>query len=204
MDKFVALKAIAAPLPLENVDTDMIIPQKFLKTIGKSGLGVNAFYNLRYHGNGMPKEDFVLNIRPYQQAEILITGANFGCGSSREHAPWALKDFGIKVIIASHFADIFYGNCFKNGLLPIVLPDDIVKHLMYQVQDKAAAVLSVNLQHQIITDVAGRDISFDIDPFRKHCLLNGLDEIGLTLEQAQDIEQFEKMQRTHQPWLYQN
>ena len=201
MDKFTTLTATAAPLPMVNVDTDKIIPKQFLKTIKRSGLAEGLFYEMRFDEAGQAK-DFVLDRPAYQNAQILVAGDNFGCGSSREHAPWALLDFGIRCIIAPSFADIFYNNCFKNGILPIALPQKQVDLLMDDAQRGANAVLTVDLEKQEITGPDGGTIQFDIDPFRKHCLLNGLDDIALTLEQASGIDSFEASQRQTQPWLY--
>ena len=181
MDKFETFSGIAAPMPLVNIDTDMIIPKQFLKTIKRSGLGVHAFDEMRYDDDGNEIPDFVLNQSAYREASILIAGDNFGCGSSREHAPWALSDFGIKVVVSTSFADIFFNNCFKNGMLPIVLPQEQVDLLMKDAEKGANARVEVNLEDQTITSSDGDVIKFDIDPFRKHCLLNGLDDIGLTL-----------------------
>ncbi len=201
MDKFTTLTATAAPLPMVNVDTDKIIPKQFLKTIKRSGLAKGLFYEMRFDEAGQAK-DFVLDRPAYRNAQILVAGDNFGCGSSREHAPWALLDFGIRCIIAPSFADIFYNNCFKNGILPIALPQEQVDLLMDDAQRGANAVLTVDLEKQAITGPDGGAIHFDIDPFRKHCLLNGLDDIALTLEQASGIDSFEASQRQAQPWLY--
>ena len=191
MDKFETFSGIAAPMPLVNIDTDMIIPKQFLKTIKRSGLGVHAFDEMRYDDDGNEIPDFVLNQSAYREASILIAGDNFGCGSSREHAPWALSDFGIKVVVSTSFADIFFNNCFKNGMLPIVLPQEQVDLLMKDAEKGANARVEVNLEDQTITSSDGDVIKFDIDPFRKHCLLNGLDDIGLTLEKAASIDSFE-------------
>ncbi|MCF8473297.1 MAG: 3-isopropylmalate dehydratase small subunit [Emcibacter sp.] len=202
MDKFTRLSAIAAPLPMANIDTDMIIPQQYLKTIKRTGLGVSAFSNIRYHDDGSEREDFILNKPAYRKAEILIAGENFGCGSSREHAPWALKDFGLKCIIAPSFADIFYGNCFKNGLLPIKLPQETIDLLLDDASRGANAIITVDLENQEISGPDGGKVSFEIDPYRKHCLLNGLDDIGLTLEKKDKIKDFEAQKRLSQPWLF--
>ena len=191
MDKFTTLTGIAAPLPLINVDTDMIIPKQFLKTIQRSGLGKNLFDEMRYATDGAEIPDFVLNKPAYRNAQILVGGDNFGCGSSREHAPWALLDFGIRCVIAPAFADIFYNNCFKNGILPIVLPQEIVDQLMDDAQNGANATLTVDLENQTITRPDGQTVTFEVDAFRKHCLLNGLDDIGLTMEKSAAIESFE-------------
>jgi 3-isopropylmalate/(R)-2-methylmalate dehydratase small subunit len=201
MQKFDKLTGVAAPLPMINVDTDMIIPKQFLKTIERSGLGKNLFDELRYESDGREKPDFVLNKPAYRQARILVAGDNFGCGSSREHAPWALLDFGIRCIIATSFADIFYNNCFKNGVLPIRLPREDVDKLMDDASRGANAVVSIDLEQQTITGPDGGRIEFAIDGFRKHCLLNGLDDIGLTLEKASAIDSFEARRRGTRPWL---
>ena len=200
MDKFTKLTGVAAPLPMVNVDTDMIIPKQFLKTIKRTGLGKGLFHEMRTDENGNPK-DFVLDRPAYKDAKILVAGENFGCGSSREHAPWALLDFGIRCIIAPSFADIFYNNCFKNGILPIVLPQAQVDLLMDDAARGANAIVSVDLEKQEITGPDGGKISFEIDAFRKHCLLNGLDDIGQTLEKADAIQSFEDSRRAAQPWL---
>ncbi|AHM03623.1 3-isopropylmalate dehydratase small subunit [Roseibacterium elongatum DSM 19469] len=201
MDKFTKLTGIAAPLPLINVDTDMIIPKQFLKTIKRSGLGVNLFDEMRYDDDGNEIPDFVLNKPAYRDAQILVAGDNFGCGSSREHAPWALLDFGIRCVIAPSFADIFFNNCFKNGILPIALPQEEVDKLMDDAERGANAVITVDLENQTITGPDGGSISFDVDPFRKHCLLNGLDDIGLSLEKAPAIEAFETKSAQERPWV---
>ncbi|MGB0512639.1 MAG: 3-isopropylmalate dehydratase small subunit [Paracoccaceae bacterium] len=200
MDKFETFSGIAAPMPLVNIDTDMIIPKQFLKTIKRSGLGVHAFDEMRYDDDGNEIPDFVLNQAAYREASILIAGDNFGCGSSREHAPWALSDFGIKVVVSTSFADIFFNNCFKNGMLPIVLPQEQVDLLMKDAEKGANARVEVNLEDQTITSSDGDVIKFDIDPFRKHCLLNGLDDIGLTLEKAASIDSFEAKAGAARPW----
>jgi len=201
MDKFTKLDGIAAPLPMINVDTDMIIPKQYLKTIQRTGLGVALFSEMRYEDDGSEKPDFVLNKPAYRDAEILVGGDNFGCGSSREHAPWALLDFGIRCVIAPGFADIFYNNCFKNGILPIVLPQEEVDKLMDDAQRGANARLSVDLESQTISGPDGGSIAFDVDPFKKHCLLNGLDDIGLTMEKEQSITDFEAQRADTMPWL---
>jgi len=200
MDKFETFSGIAAPMPLVNIDTDMIIPKQFLKTIKRSGLGVHAFDEMRYDDDGNEIPDFVLNQAAYREASILIAGDNFGCGSSREHAPWALSDFGIKVVVSTSFADIFFNNCFKNGMLPIVLPQEQVDLLMRDAEKGANARVEVNLEEQTIISSDGDVIKFDIDPFRKHCLLNGLDDIGLTLEKAASIDSFEAKTGAERPW----
>jgi 3-isopropylmalate/(R)-2-methylmalate dehydratase small subunit len=201
MDKFTTLTGIAAPLPLINVDTDMIIPKQFLKTIQRSGLGKNLFDEMRYTTDGAEIANFVLNKPAYRNAQILVGGDNFGCGSSREHAPWALLDFGIRCVIAPAFADIFYNNCFKNGILPIVLPQEIVDHLMEDAQNGANATLTVDLENQTITRPDGQTVAFEVDAFRKHCLLNGLDDIGLTMEKSAAIESFETKAAQDRPWV---
>jgi 3-isopropylmalate/(R)-2-methylmalate dehydratase small subunit len=202
MDKFTVLTGVAAPLPIRNVDTDMIIPKQFLKTIKRTGLGKSLFYEMRYDpatGNEIP--DFVLNKPQYRDATILVAGDNFGCGSSREHAPWALLDFGIRCVIAPDFADIFYNNCFQNGILPIKLPQSDVDKLMDDANRGANATITVDLEKQEISGPDGGVIKFEIDPFRKHCLLNGLDNIGLTLEKGKEISSFETSTASSRPWL---
>ncbi|MEL6196773.1 MAG: 3-isopropylmalate dehydratase small subunit [Pseudomonadota bacterium] len=201
MDPFTTLTGVAAPLPLINVDTDMIIPKQFLKTIKRTGLGVNLFTEMRYDEAGNENPDFVLNKPAYRGAEILVAGDNFGCGSSREHAPWALLDFGIRCVIAPSFADIFYNNCFKNGILPIRLPQEEVDKLMADAERGANATLTIDLAAQTIQGPDGGTIRFDIDPHQKHCLLNGLDDIALTLEQSDDIAAFEAGRAGQTPWL---
>ncbi len=201
MEKFTTLTGIAAPMPLINVDTDMIIPKQFLKTIKRSGLGKNLFTEMRYLDDGSENPEFVLNKPAYRKAEILVAGDNFGCGSSREHAPWAIQDFGIRCIIAPSFADIFYNNCFKNGILPIALPQEDVDKLMDDAERGANAVVTIDLENQVITGPDGGSIAFEVDPFRKHCLLNGLDDIGLTLEKGEHIDAFEARREAAQPWL---
>ncbi|WGV14791.1 3-isopropylmalate dehydratase small subunit [Fuscovulum ytuae] len=200
MDKFTTLTGIAAPMPLVNIDTDMIIPKQFLKTIQRSGLGKNLFDEMRYTQDGQEIPDFVLNQPAYRKAEILVAGDNFGCGSSREHAPWALLDFGIRCVISTSFADIFFNNCFKNGILPIVLPQDQVDVLMADAKKGANARVTIDLEAQTVTTSDGQTFSFEVDPFRKHCLLNGLDDIGLTLEKAAAIDSFEQKAATLRPW----
>jgi len=201
MDKFEKLSGIAAPMPLVNIDTDMIIPKVFLKTIKRSGLGVNLFDEMRYERDGSEKPDFVLNQPQYREASILVAGDNFGCGSSREHAPWALADFGIKSIISTSFADIFFNNCFKNGILPIVMPQDVVDVLMKDAEKGSNARIEVDLENQIVTTSDGETFSFEIDEFKKHCLLNGLDDIGLTMEKAESIDNFEAKASSERPWV---
>ena len=200
MQKFTKLSGIAAPLPLVNIDTDMIIPKQFLKTIKRSGLGVNLFDEMRYDRQGNEIADFVLNKPQYREAQILVAGDNFGCGSSREHAPWAIQDFGISCVIAPSFADIFYNNCFKNGILPIALPQEQVDVLMKDAERGANARIEVDLEAQTIVTSDGEIFSFDVDPFKKHCLLNGLDDIGLTMEKAAAIDTFEKAAAAERPW----
>ncbi len=200
MEKFTTLTGVAAPLPLVNIDTDMIIPKQFLKTVQRTGLSKGLFYEMRFDENGQPKEGFVLDQPAYKNTQILVAGENFGCGSSREHAPWALRDFGIKAIISTSFADIFYNNCFKNGILPIALPQEQVDLLMDDASRGANAIITVDLEKQEITGPDGGTIKFDIDPFRKYCLLNGLDDIGLTLEKADKIAAFEESRKVSQPW----
>ncbi len=203
MQKFTVLTGIAAPLNMINVDTDMIIPKQFLKTIERTGLGKNLFDEMRYHPEtGKEIPDFVLNKDAYRGSEVLIAGDNFGCGSSREHAPWALLDFGIRCVIAPSYADIFYNNCFKNGILPIKLPREVVDALMEKAERGSNATFSIDLENQTITDPDGEEISFELDAFRKHCLMNGLDDIGLTLQQGEKIDTFEGSQSASQPWLY--
>jgi 3-isopropylmalate/(R)-2-methylmalate dehydratase small subunit len=200
MQKFDHLTGVAAPLPILNVDTDMIIPKDYLKTIKRTGLGVGLFANLRYREDGSENESFVLNRPAYRQAEILVTGDNFGCGSSREHAPWALLDFGIRCVISTSFADIFYNNCFKNGILPIRVTQGQLDALLADAEKGANATLSVDLKAQEIRRPDGGTIAFEMDPFRKHCLLNGLDDIGLTLEREGDITTFEQKLASERPW----
>ena len=201
MDKFTKLTGVAAPLPLRNIDTDMIIPKQFLKTIKRTGLGKSLFYEMRFDQAGKENADFVLNMPQYRKAQILVTGENFGCGSSREHAPWALLDFGIRCVIAPDFADIFYNNCFQNGILPVKLPQAGVDKLMDDASRGANATVTIDLEKQEIRGPDGGVITFEIDPFRKHCLLNGLDNIGLTLEKEKAITSFEKAAATARPWL---
>ncbi|MGB3176702.1 MAG: 3-isopropylmalate dehydratase small subunit [Albidovulum sp.] len=201
MDKFNTLTGIAAPMPLVNIDTDMIIPKQFLKTIKRSGLGANLFDEMRFTQDGKEIPDFVLNQPAYRSAEILVAGENFGCGSSREHAPWALLDFGIRAVVAPSFADIFYNNCFKNGILPIVLPQEQVDVLMDDALKGANARMSVDLEAQTVTASDGQSFGFEVDPFRKHCLMNGLDDIGLTLEKVSSIDTFENQAAQSRPWV---
>ena len=200
MEKFEKLAGVAAPMPLVNIDTDMIIPKVFLKTIKRSGLGVNLFDEMRYDREGNEKPDFVLNKPQYRDAKILVAGDNFGCGSSREHAPWAIADFGIKCVISTSFADIFYNNCFKNGILPLVLPEDEVDTLMKDAEKGANSIIEVDLENQTIVSSDGEIFRFDVDPFKKHCLLNGLDDIGLTMEKENHITAYESKVSQQFPW----
>jgi len=201
MQKFDQLTGVAAPLNIINVDTDMIIPKQFLKTIKRSGLGANLFDEMRFTQDGNEISDFVLNREPYRGAQIIVAGDNFGCGSSREHAPWALLDFGIRCVISTSFADIFYNNCFKNGILPIKVSADDRDALMADAADVENPELSIDLEAQVIRRPNGGEISFEIDPFRKQCLLEGLDDIGLTLEKGGSIDSFEAARGTDKPWL---
>ena len=201
MQKFTTLSATAAPLPMINVDTDKIIPKQFLRTIKRSGLAEGLFYEMRFDEAGQPKAGFVLDQPAYKDTNILVTGENFGCGSSREHAPWAILDAGIRCVIAPSFGDIFYNNCFKNGILPIQLPKEQVELLMDDASRGANAVVSIDLEKQEITGPDGGTIHFEIDAFRKHCLLNGLDDIGQTLNKAPRIDDFEAKRKHEQPWL---
>jgi 3-isopropylmalate/(R)-2-methylmalate dehydratase small subunit len=201
MDKFTELTGVAAPLPMINVDTDKIIPKQFLKTIQRTGLGKHLFQEMRYDAGGNENPEFVLNRPAYRNAKILVTGANFGCGSSREHAPWALMDFGIKCVIAESFADIFYNNCFKNGILPIALPKAEIDKLLDDASRGANATITVNLETQEIRGPDGGVIHFDIDPFRKKCLIEGLDDIGLTLKKQDRIGDYEAKRDAARPWI---
>ncbi len=201
MQPFTTLTGVAAPLPQVNVDTDMIIPKQYLKTIERTGLGKGLFDEMRYDEEGNERPDFVLNQPAYRNAEVLVAGENFGCGSSREHAPWALLDFGIRCVIAPSFADIFFNNCFKNGILPIVLPQEQVDIVMEDARRGANARVTVDLEAQTITTSDGTVISFEVEPFRKHCLLNGLDDIGLSLQKAAAIDAFEAQAATARPWV---
>jgi 3-isopropylmalate/(R)-2-methylmalate dehydratase small subunit len=202
MQAFTKLTGIAAPLPKANVDTDQIIPARFLKSISRLGFGKNLFANFRFKEDGTENPDFVLNQEPYRKAEVLIAFENFGCGSSREHAPWALLDFGIRCVIAPDFADIFHNNCFKNGVLPVRLPREICEKLMEDAKMGGNARISVDLERQVVVRPNGEEIPFQIDPFRRHLLLNGLDDIGQTMQHAPAIDGFESRQRAAQPWLY--
>lgn len=201
MEKFTSLTGVAAPLPMVNIDTDMIIPARFLKSIKRDGFGPSLFYTLRYDEKGNERPDFVLNQSAYRKAQILVTGTNFGCGSSREHAPWALDNFGIRCVIAPDFADIFYNNAFKNGMLLIKLPQEQIDMLTKDAENGANATFTVDLEKQEITRPDGGKIKFDIDPFKKHCLLNGLDDIGLTLQKDKKIASYEEKMKATQPWL---
>jgi len=199
MQKFKTIKSIPAYLPIVNIDTDMIIPKQFLKTIKRTGLGKNLFYEMRYNEKGTPINDFILNISPFNNSKILIAGKNFGCGSSREHAPWALLDFGITCVISSSYADIFYNNCFKNGILPIVLPEAKIKELSEYSKRKEEII--VNLEEQKIT-FGNNEILFEIDQFKKKCLIEGLDDIALSLEKNPKITEFEKKLSSNRPWIF--
>ena len=201
MDKFEKLIGVAAPMPLINIDTDMIIPKEFLKTIKRSGLGLNLFDEMRYDENRAEIDDFVLNKTQYRRAEILVAGDNFGCGSSREHAPWAIKDFGIRCIISTSFADIFYNNCFKNGVLPIILPKEQVDALMKDAEKGSNARIEIDLADQTVTSSEGEVYPFEVDAFKKHCLLNGLDDIGLTMEKVGSIDNYEAKLSSERPWV---
>ena len=201
MEKFEKFTGIAAPMPLVNIDTDMIIPKVFLKSIQRTGFGKNLFDEMRYNRDGSEIADFVLNKPQYRQAQILIAGDNFGCGSSREHAPWALADFGIKVIVSTSFADIFFSNCFKNGMLPVVLPQEQVDLLMKDAEKGENARMTVDLEAQEITTSDGEVIKFEVDAFKKHCLLEGLDDIGLTMEKEASISTFEEQASQARPWV---
>ena len=201
MEKFEKLTAIAAPMPLINIDTDMIIPKQFLKTIKRTGLGVSAFYEMRYNLDGSNKPDFVLNKEAYKDANILVAGDNFGCGSSREHAPWALLDFGIRCVISTSFADIFYNNCFKNGILPVIVTEEQLRLLMKDAEKGSNSRMVIDLENQNIETSDGDVIAFDVDPHSKHCLINGLDDIGLTLEKVASIDAFETKMAQSAPWV---
>jgi 3-isopropylmalate/(R)-2-methylmalate dehydratase small subunit len=200
MEKFTSLTSVAAPLPLINADTDMIIPKQFLKTIKRTGLGKALFFEMRYGEDGAENPDFVLNKPAYRNAKILVAGENFGCGSSREHAPWALLDFGIRCVISTSFADIFYNNCFKNGILPVIVSPEDLRKLMDDAERGSNATLTVDLEAQEIRGPDGGVVRFEMDPFRKKCLMEGLDDIGLTMQKAQKIEAFEEQAATARPW----
>ena len=202
MEKFTTLTGVAAPMNKINVDTDMIIPKQFLKTIKRAGLGKHLFDEMRYDREGNEVEDFVLNQPAYRNAQLLVAGDNFGCGSSREHAPWALLDFGIRCVISTSFADIFYNNCFKNGILPIKVSKEDLAKLMDDAERGANATLTVDLENQKITGPDGGEVAFEMDAFKKHCLLNGLDDVGLTMENKDKIEDFENQRKASQPWLF--
>jgi len=202
MEKFTSLTGVAAPMNIRNIDTDMIIPKQFLKTIKRTGLGKNLFFEMRYNDDGNEIKDFVLNQPAYRNASILVAGDNFGCGSSREHAPWALADFGIRCVISTSFADIFFNNCFKNGILPIRLPQKDVDKLMDDAARGANATVTVDLESQTIKGPDGGEIHFEVEEFRKHCLLNGLDDIGLTMQRQDKIDAYEDKQKLSQPWLH--
>lgn len=202
MKKFETFTGVAAPMPIRNIDTDMIIPKQFLKTIKREGLGVHLFDEMRYLDDGTENPDFVLNKDAYRKAQIIVASDNFGCGSSREHAPWALNDFGISVIISTSFADIFYNNSFKNGMLPIRVDEDTLAKLMDDAERGQNAQLTIDLENQTISGPDGGSVHFEIDPFRKKCLLEGLDDIGLTLNKGDSIDTFEDQQKASQPWLY--
>lgn len=201
MEKFENVSGVAAPMPLINIDTDMIIPKQFLKTIKRSGLGVNLFDEMRYDDDGNEIADFVLNQPAYRNAEIIVAGDNFGCGSSREHAPWALKDFGVQVVISTSFADIFYNNCFKNGILPVVLPKEAVDALMDDARKGENARIAIDLENQVVSATDGTEFAFEVDAFKKHCLLNGLDDIGLTMQKVDAIDSFEAKYGETMPWV---
>ncbi|MDE0760001.1 MAG: 3-isopropylmalate dehydratase small subunit [Planktomarina sp.] len=201
MEKFEKMTAIAAPMPLINIDTDMIIPKQFLKTIKRSGLGVSAFHEMRYQMDGTENPDFILNQGAYRNANIIVAGDNFGCGSSREHAPWALLDFGVRCVISTSFADIFYNNCFKNGILPVIVTDEELNLLMNDAEKGSNARMVIDLESQRIETSDGEVIKFDVDQHRKHCLINGLDDIGLTMEKMESIDLFEKKMAKNTPWI---
>ena len=201
MQSFTTLTGVAVPLPLANIDTDKIIPARFLKTIKRTGLGRNLFDTLRYDGDGRERPEFVLNLPQYRSAEILVAHENFGCGSSREHAPWALLDFGIRCVIAPSFADIFHANCFKNGILPIVMPREVCDALMEDAKLGGNARLTVDLERQVVVRPSGEEVPFAVDAFRKHLLLNGLDDIGQTLQRAPAIDAYEAREREQSPWM---
>ena len=201
MEKFTTLTGVPAPMDMINIDTDMIIPKQFLKSIERTGFGKSLFFEMRYRDDGSENSDFVLNKPQYRDAKVLIAGDHFGCGSSREHAPWALLDFGITCVIAPSFADIFYNNCFKNGILPIKLPKEDVNKLLDDAERGANATLTIDLEAQTIRGPDGGEINFDVDEFKKHCLLNGLDDIALTMENEAKIDDFEEKQKAAQPWL---
>ena len=201
MEKFDKHRGVAAPLNMINIDTDKLIPKQFLKTIKRTGLGKHLFNEIRYNADGSENEDFVLNKPAYREASILVAGDNFGCGSSREHAPWALLDYGVKCVISTSFADIFFNNCFKNGILPIVVSKEELDQLMDDADNGANSVLDIDLENQHIGRPNGEKINFEIDEFRKHCLINGLDDIGLTMQKQSNIDNFEKKREAEKPWI---
>jgi 3-isopropylmalate/(R)-2-methylmalate dehydratase small subunit len=201
MEKFTKLTGVAAPMPMINIDTDMIIPKQFLKSIKRTGYAEQLFFELRYDDDGKEIEDFVLNKPAYRDSKIIVAGENFGCGSSREHAPWALLDFGIRCVISESFADIFYNNCFKNGILPIKLPKEDIDKLMEDAERGSNATVTIDLENQEITGPDGGTIKFDLHPFLKECLINGLDDIALTMKKAEKIDSYEAKQQAAQPWL---
>ena len=201
MEKFDKHRGVAAPLNMINIDTDKLIPKQFLKTIKRTGLGKHLFNEIRYNADGSENEDFVLNKPAYREASILVAGDNFGCGSSREHAPWALLDYGVKCVISTSFADIFFNNCFKNGILPIVVSKEELNQLMDDADNGANSVLDIDLENQHIGRPNGEKINFEIDEFRKHCLINGLDDIGLTMQKQSNIDNFEKKREAEKPWI---
>ncbi len=201
MEKFETLTGVAAPLPIVNIDTDMIIPKQFLKTIKRTGLGSALFHEMRTNDDGSENADFVLNKAAYRDAKILIAGDNFGCGSSREHAPWALLDFGIRCVISTSFADIFYNNCFKNGILPIEVSEDELETLLHAAERGSNFTLTIDLENQEIRGLESGDVAFKIDHFRKHCLINGLDDIGLTMAKAEQIDTYEDKLGERRPWV---
>jgi len=201
MEKFTTLTGVAAPLDMINIDTDMVIPKQFLKTIKRTGLGSNLFHEMRFNEDGSEKPDFILNKPAYRNSQIIVAGDNFGCGSSREHAPWALLDFGIRCVISTSFADIFYNNCFKNGILPIIVSKENLSKLMDDANQGANAMISVDLEEQKISSPDGDEIFFDLDSFKKECLLNGFDDIGLTMQKSRYIDDYEKNLNLSQPWM---
>jgi 3-isopropylmalate/(R)-2-methylmalate dehydratase small subunit len=201
MENFQTINGVAAPMPLVNIDTDMIIPKMFLKSIKRTGFGANLFDEMRFNRDGTEIADFVLNKPQYRSAEILVAGDNFGCGSSREHAPWAIADFGIKCVISTSFADIFFNNCFKNGILPIILPQDVMDVLMADAEKGSNARMTIDLEGQKVTTSDGQNFPFEVDSFKKHCLLEGLDDIGLTLEKKASIDTFEADMQQSRPWV---
>ena len=201
MEKFDKHRGVAAPLNMINIDTDKLIPKQFLKTIKRTGLGKHLFNEIRFNADGSENEDYVLNKPAYREASILVAGDNFGCGSSREHAPWALLDYGVKCVISTSFADIFFNNCFKNGILPIVVSKEELDQLMDDADNGANSILDIDLENQQIGRPNGETINFEIDEFRKHCLINGLDDIGLTMQKQSNIDNFEKKREAEKPWI---